>query len=125
MHILASNTVILVDTDPEAAGFIQKYFQAKGLPLVHFKSAQEAIFEVTSEKSEIKDVSLIITDMYLPGSLNGKELVDILHARHPKSVAMIIVNRPVNLDVDAVSQHSGYTFVYPSQAPDTLKILLN
>jgi hypothetical protein len=124
MNLTSLGTVVLVDSDVRTSHLIEQWFVSKKIPIIVYYNAKKAIYDLTSEECPIKQVSLIITEMFLPGQLSGKEVVDILRSRYPESQCLIVVNRPIKMDSDFLSKQLGYRFVASEFAPDTLKTII-
>ena len=124
MNLTPSGTVILIDSDVRTSHLIEKWFISKGIPIIVYYSAKKAIYDLTSEECPITNVSLIITEMFLPGQLSGKEVVDILRSRYTQAQCLIVVNRPITMDSDFLSKELGYRFVSAESAPLILKTII-
>lgn len=109
-----NSVVVVVDTDKKAQSLIKSFFSLKNIKVMCFDSPKEALFNLdpTSFKEKI---GLLITDLYLPDIITGKELSDILKNHYKDMQALIIVNRPAILDLNSVSKSTGYFFMRPEE----------
>ena len=69
---------LVVDDEPAVRELIAGILGKAGHRVVTASSAQEAIRIVEHE-----DVAVVLTDINMPGSISGLELIDALHARRP------------------------------------------
>jgi putative two-component system response regulator len=70
--------VLIVDDEPAVRQLIAGILTKAGHRVVTACSAEEAIAVVERE-----DVAVVLTDINMPGSISGLELIDALHARRP------------------------------------------
>jgi putative two-component system response regulator len=77
--------VLVVDDEPVIRDLIARILSRSGHRVVAASSAREAITAVESE-----DVDLVLSDIHMPGSVSGLELIEALHVRRP-SLPIILV----------------------------------
>jgi putative two-component system response regulator len=70
--------VLVVDDDPAVRRLIAGTLADAGYRVVTVSSADEAIRAADDE-----EVGVVLTDVNMPGSMSGLELIDALHARRP------------------------------------------
>lgn len=117
--IRKDSVVVIVDTDKEAQTLISNFFRRKNIRVVCFDNPQEAIYNLDPSVFKFK-IGLLITDLYLPDIMTGKELSDTLKGSYPNLQSVIIVNRPSDMDLNSVSKNTGYLFMRPEDI--TLRI---
>lgn len=117
--IRKDSVVVIVDTDKEAQTLISNFFKRKNIRVVCFDNPQEAIYNLDPSVFKFK-IGLLITDLYLPDIMTGKELSDTLKSNYPNLQSVIIVNRPSDMDLNSVSKNTGYLFMRPEDI--TLRI---
>jgi putative two-component system response regulator len=69
---------LVVDDEPAVRQLIAAILTRAGHRVVVASSAQEAVQAV-----ETNDVAVVLTDINMPGSISGLQLIDALHARRP------------------------------------------
>ena len=85
-----SESVLVVDDEPAVRQLIAGILARAGHVVLTANSGQEAIRVLESE-----DVALVLSDINMPGSISGLELIDALHARRP-SLPIILVTGSVD-----------------------------
>jgi putative two-component system response regulator len=70
--------VLVVDDDPAVRGLIAGTLVRAGYRVVSVSCADDAI-----RASEGDEFAVVLTDVNMPGSMSGLELIDALHARRP------------------------------------------
>jgi cyclic di-GMP phosphodiesterase len=70
--------VLVVDDEPGVLQLIAGILSKAGHRVLTASSAEEAVRLVETE-----DVAVVLTDINMPGSISGLELIDALHARRP------------------------------------------
>lgn len=73
-------TILVVEDEPFVRRFVQAVLQAHGYTVFLAANAQEAL-EIW--KTESEGISLLLTDMIMPGGVTGKELAEKLSADKP------------------------------------------
>jgi putative two-component system response regulator len=71
--------VLVVDDEPAVRDLIGAILARAGYRVLKASSAEEAIRSVEADR----EVALVLTDINMPGSVSGLELIDELHARRP------------------------------------------
>jgi putative two-component system response regulator len=74
----AAECVLVVDDEPAVRQLIASILTKAGHRVVVAASAQEAVQAV-----ETDNIAVVLTDINMPGSISGLELIDALHARRP------------------------------------------
>jgi putative two-component system response regulator len=70
--------VLVVDDEPAVRDYIAGILTKAGHRVLTASSAEEAIGFVDTE-----EVAVVLTDINMPGSISGLELIDAVHARRP------------------------------------------
>jgi putative two-component system response regulator len=70
--------VLIVDDEPAVRQLVAGILTKAGHRVITAASAEEAVRAVEAE-----DVAVVLTDINMPGSISGLELIDALHARRP------------------------------------------
>ena len=74
----AGEGVLVVDDDPAVLGLMATVLSRAGHRVVTASSAAEAIRAVEHE-----EITVVVTDINMPGGISGLDLIDALHAKHP------------------------------------------
>ena len=77
-HDARHECVLVVDDEPTVRRLIEGILTRAGHRVVSASSAVEAVSLVESQ-----DVTVVLTDINMPGSISGLELIGLLHARRP------------------------------------------
>ena len=115
--------VAVVDSNDDTVALIQAWFEAKGLKVLKFKKAQDALYNLHPSIFKHK-LQLLITDLYLNDYLTGKDLSDTLCKQHEGLSSMVIVNRPIKLNLDTLQKQTGYLFVGEDKLAENLTNLV-
>jgi putative two-component system response regulator len=89
-HDGRSECVLVVDDEPAVRQLIAGILAKAGHRVLTANSGQEAIRVLESE-----DVALVLSDINMPGSISGLELIDALRARRP-SLPIVLVTGSVD-----------------------------
>jgi putative two-component system response regulator len=89
-HDGRSECVLVVDDEPAVRQLIAGILAKAGHRVLTASSGQEAIRVLEHE-----DVALVLSDINMPGSISGLELIDALHARRP-SLPIVLVTGSVD-----------------------------
>lgn len=82
--------VLLVDDDTEVRRTIRRKVSTLGYPLVEASSASEALDLLT----RIEDISLVLSDIDMPGSLDGNELAATITTAFPQIAVVLMSGKP-------------------------------
>ena len=82
--------ILIVDDEPAVRQLIAGILAKAGHRVVAASSGPEAI-----RLLETEDVALVLSDINMPGSISGLELIDALHARQP-SLPIVLVTGSVD-----------------------------
>jgi PAS domain S-box-containing protein len=104
---LAAHRILLVDDDPMLLDLGKRMLEKLGHAVVVAPSAQHALDVLESHAA---DVSLMITDLTMPG-MNGLELLEIVAARHPTMPMVAVSGYSVNPGARAAIEARGVPFV--------------
>ena len=86
----SSECVLVVDDEPAVRRLIGGILAKAGHHVLTASSGPEAMRVLESE-----DVALVLSDINMPGSISGLELIDALHARRP-SLPIVLVTGSVD-----------------------------
>lgn len=104
------SVVVIVDGDKQAQELIKTFFSRKDIKVLSFDTPKEAIYHLDPSRFKSK-IGLLVTDLYTSDIITGKELSDLLKEHYDSMQALIIVNRPVPLDIPSISRSTGYLFM--------------
>jgi len=83
---LAANTdpdrrghVLLVEDDPEVSALTRELLTSLGFAVVHVASAEAALGALANAR----DIDVVLTDIMMPGGVNGLQLAREIRRRHP------------------------------------------
>lgn len=107
-------TIVVVEDDDLLRSLMVDAIEELGYGAADFCSADDALLFILRSECEI---ALVLTDLTLPGQLDGRELADMLHQRHP---ALPVIITTGYLDAD---KHLG-TWVTFLPKPWTIEHLL-
>lgn len=85
-----SECILIVDDEPAVRQLIAGILARAGHRVLTASSGPEAIGVLETE-----DVALVLSDINMPGSISGLELIDALHARRP-SLPIVLVTGSVD-----------------------------
>ncbi|WP_234081983.1 PAS-domain containing protein [Azonexus sp. R2A61] len=74
-----NDLILLVEDDPAVRRIVRQQLIDLGHPVIEADSADQALALV----DQVADIALVLTDMVMPGTLNGRQLAGILRARRP------------------------------------------
>jgi cyclic di-GMP phosphodiesterase len=77
-EVVAASCVLVVDDDASIRELVAEILTAEGYRVLIAKSAREAIAAVERENVEV-----VLTDIHMPGSVSGLELINCLHELRP------------------------------------------
>jgi putative two-component system response regulator len=89
-HVDRSECILIVDDEPAIRLLIAEILAKAGHRVLTAGSGPEAIGVLENE-----DVVLVLSDINMPGSISGLELIDALHARQP-SLPIVLVTGSVD-----------------------------
>jgi PAS domain S-box-containing protein len=81
----SAETILLVEDDFRVARFAQRCFEEQGFRIFSAANAEEAMDILLKEKS----ITCMLTDVRMPGKLNGRDLANWSNNRFPKLKIMI------------------------------------
>jgi PAS domain S-box-containing protein len=88
-------TVLIVDDEPTVRMLVTEVLTENGYNVVEAKDASSAINVVETNP----DIALLITDVGLPGGMNGRQLADTVRMRHKKLKILFITGYAENAAV--------------------------
>jgi len=111
-----SETVLLVDDQPEVRGFLAECLRSYGYGVIEAGSCEEAL---TVSRQRDHALDLLVTDMVMPG-MSGRELAEALGAERPGLRVLLVSGysaeqvRPLGLAA------SRFAFVQKPVSPEDL-----
>jgi two-component system, response regulator PdtaR len=78
--------VLLVDDDPLLRFFASDMLDEEGFEVIETGSADEALTWLEARG----DVRVILTDIHMPGPLNGLDLAHLVHRRWPGILVLVV-----------------------------------
>lgn len=82
--------VLLVEDDLDVRRTIRRKVASLGYPLVEAESGEEA----ASLVEQIKDIGIVLSDIDMPGAMNGMDLARHLRTRHPDIKVILMSGKP-------------------------------
>jgi two-component system, response regulator PdtaR len=104
--------VLLVDDEPRLRMYAKDALSEAHFGVVEAASADEAL-ELLTERD---DITALVTDVQMPGRLNGLALTGIVKGAHPGMPVLIVSGRPVSANVDAMRGVEFLSKPYTSEA---------
>lgn len=81
----SAETILLVEDDPRVASFTKRCFEEQGFQIFSAANAEEAM-DVLLEK---KSITCMLSDIRMPGKLNGRDLAQWVDNRFPEVKIML------------------------------------
>ncbi len=114
-----TETILLVEDQDPVRKVALRLLQRQGYQVIEATNAQEALQHWEQRRAEI---AVLITDVVMPGELNGRELAARLHAEDPRLRIVVMTGfDPAALDGMDASNRAWYT---PMRKPFTRDQLL-
>ena len=76
---VANNSILLIDDEPSVTAFLQAALERHGYSVVPALSGEEGL-----QRLARGNFAGVISDIRMPGSVNGAELLDWIHANRPE-----------------------------------------
>jgi len=76
-----NETILLVEDEVPVRRLVRNILEARGYRVIEADSGQPALEEWQRHHGH---VDLLLTDLVMPGGMNGRELAEALHAQNPK-----------------------------------------
>ena len=112
---MGQKTILLVDDDRELLEVYEKIFKLKGFPVRSCDNSADALQAVKEH-----DVSVVISDIIMPG-MDGMELLQQIKAIRPEAeVIMLTAEGSISGAVEAVKQGAFSYFVKPADIEELL-----
>jgi len=111
-----SHTILLVEDEESVRGLVERMLVSMGHTVLSAGSGGEALrlFE------EHPEVDLVVTDVVLPGGMNGSDLAQIVRQRAPEVPVLLVSGYPLNVDLD---QKLGQSELFYLEKPFTAEEL--
>lgn len=110
-------SVLVVEDEPNVRLVATTYIEDLGFKVYEAEDADEALFAL----KEHPDINLIFTDIWMPGTMNGANLVDQISKEYPKIEIIVTSGRDV---WDGFSLPEYGTFLPKPYQPSRLKALI-
>ena len=112
-----TETILLVEDEPAVLMMAKGMLQRLGYRVVTAPSGDEAV-PVWREQAE--KIDLLLTDMVLPGSLNGRELAEQLRQEKPGLKVLYTSGYSMELIGTSLTASKNFVFLPKPYHPDTL-----
>ncbi len=76
----AGELVLLVEDDPNVRRVVRQQLIDLGYPVIEAESGAQAIDMI----EQIPDIGIVVSDIIMPGGINGRQLAETVVARHPQ-----------------------------------------
>ena len=83
----SGGTILFVEDEESIRGMTTMYLEAKGYRVINANDGAKAVMLWEKHEGEI---DLVVTDLMMPGGLNGHQLVDQLKADRPNLKAIFV-----------------------------------
>ena len=110
-------TVIVVEDESSIRSLIERVLGAEGYQVICFGSADEAM--VALERGQLT-ADLLLTDVVLPGTLQGKDLVDMVQASRPELLVLYMSGYTRDAIIHAGRLDEGVNFLEKPFTPQAL-----
>jgi len=87
-----NETVLLVEDEPEVLAFTSKVLQKLGYSVIEATDSPDALSKLENDLQ----VDLVLTDVEMPGGMNGLDLVREVRARWPEKKTLLMSGFPDN-----------------------------
>jgi putative nucleotidyltransferase with HDIG domain len=109
-----SECVLVVDDERAIRDLVSRILSLAGYRVLTAASPEEAV-----QASEQEDVALVVTDINMPGSVSGLELIELLHARRPGLPIILITGADGTENLRAALDLGAAGFITkPFKAPE-------
>ena len=112
-----SETILLVEDEPAVLMMAKGILQRLGYQVIPAPSGDEAV-PVWREQAE--KIDLLLTDMVMPGSLNGRELAEQLLQEKPGLKVLYTSGYSMELIGTSLTSSRDFVFLPKPYHPDTL-----
>lgn len=85
-----NSLVLLVEDDVDVRRTIRRKVASLGYPLVEAENGEEA----ASLVEQIRDIGIILSDIDMPGAMNGVDLARHMRSRHPNIRVILMSGKP-------------------------------
>jgi PAS domain S-box-containing protein len=112
-----SETILLVEDEPAVLGMAKGILERQGYKVLSASSGDEALL-IWQENAS--DIPLLLTDMVMPGSLNGRELAEKLLSGKPDLKVIYTSGYSVELLGNKMTTSRNFVFLQKPYHPDAL-----
>jgi len=116
-----SETVLLVEDEPAVLAMASGILERLGYKVIEAPSGDDAAAVWAQRRSEI---NLLLTDMVMPGELNGRQLAEKLLADRPDLKVMYTSGYSVDLLGSGLASNRNFVFLQKPYHPDTLALMV-
>ncbi len=99
-----SGTVLLVEDDAQVAALTRRFLESFGLAVIQANDVEQARAQMRTRR----DIDLLLTDVVLPGRINGPDLARELRELHP-AVKVLFMS---GYTESALSGHSDFALLH-------------
>src|SRR4051794_3459836 len=99
-----SETVLLVDDDDLVRMFGVDILEEAGFRVIEADSADTALRTL---EAQVKAVSVLVTDVHMPGSMDGHELARVVHERWP-GIKIVITSGRAQIPPRDIPDHGRF-----------------
>jgi signal transduction histidine kinase len=111
--------VVVVEDDALVSVALTVSLEAQGMTVVHYDNGADAL-----AGDAIVDADFLISDYWLPGELNGVQLVPKLLARAEKSPRTVLITGDATAELPESLRDAGYALLYkPIRLAQLLSVL--
>jgi PAS domain S-box-containing protein len=116
-HGGGSETVLLVEDEPAVLGMAKGILERQGYKVLSAASGDEAL---PVWQQNAPGIRLLLTDMVMPGSLNGRELAEKLLSEKPDLKVIYTSGYSVELLGTGLTTSKNFVFLQKPYRPDAL-----
>jgi two-component system, cell cycle sensor histidine kinase and response regulator CckA len=116
-----SETILLVEDEPAVLAMAGGILERLGYTVLAAPSGDEATLIWTQQGPQI---NLLLTDMVMPGELNGRQLAEKLLAERPDLKVMYTSGYSVDLLGSGLANGRNFVFLQKPYHPDTLALMV-
>jgi len=112
-----SETLLVVEDEPAVRGLVCNILESYGYRVLQADSGQAALEQCEKHQGSI---DLLLTDLIMPGKLNGRQLAETLCAANPNLKVVFCSGYATGFIEDNFQLHEGINFLQKPFAPLTL-----
>jgi CheY-like chemotaxis protein len=105
---VGSETILLVEDEPPLRNIMRTFLQDLGYQVIEAASGRSAL---TIWREQSANIQLLLTDMVMPGRLNGRELAERVHHDRPDLPVLYITGYSPETASGAISLKEGVNYI--------------